>query len=870
MDETLRFGDFELCRRRRLLLRSGEVVALGARAFDLLAALGVRSDRVVPKHELLDIIWPGLVVEENNLQVQVSTLRKLLGPQAITTVPGRGYRFTAPLHNAGDGGPALTPPPIAAPLAGGLSIQQSPLIGREDELHQVTALLREHLFVTLVGAGGIGKTRLAQAVARQATEIGAPSACLVEMAPLADASLVDGAVLQALGLMPAAGRPVRAMLLDALCERRMLLVLDNCEHVIEAVAALVQALLDAAPGVCVLATSQEPLRLAREHLFRLEPLAVPSENDSNAVDDTARYGAVALFVLRARAADPRFALTAQNRTAVVEICRRLDGIALAIELAAARVPVLGVEGVRQRLGDMFKLLTTSTRNTLRRHQTLRAAMDWSHNLLTADEQSVFRRLSVFNGGFTLEAAQALASDSDATDGWAVIDHVAALVGKSLIVADAADTPRYRMLEPTRAYALERLERSGEMPSQLQRHAQVVLDLFERTVEQRFGEHGTLAGDSLLQRLVPELDNLRAAFYWALAEDSRAATAVALGAASFEVLRAALGLAPEIQDSLPKLKAKVDGRTPVVTAARFWHSLACLQFDRQISLDDALDACLLAEASYRSAGQRRGMYRAMVQRAWCLIGLGRTAEADALALEIERLEDPAWPGWVRALRANLDGERHLTAGRYAQYLSASVDWEALLPESGETYSRLVARTNQSSAHLLLHRFEDAAVLARTVVDDCKTNGFDGSLISYALIQLVGALAALGRIGEAQRALGDGVVYWRRDGKLWEASITSAKLLALLGRVADAIRLDGFRLAWCKEHGVVMQSFVETLRADLLAWCADQGVSTQDIARWTQEGCALDNAAVASIMQRAARGPAPASPATGAGSAQGGRD
>lgn len=300
-----------------------------------------------------------------------------------------------------------------------------------------------------------------------------------------------------------------------LAAQRVLLVLDNCEHLTDAVAEFVEVVCAAAPGVRVLATSQETLKTSDEHVYRLGSLAVPTRGGAEARE----IGAVSLFVARAEAVDPRFSLTPENTPAVVEICRRLDGIPLAIELAAARLPLLGVEGLRVRLDERFSVLTAGARTVLRRHQTLRATFEWSHGLLAPEQQTVFRRLGVFAGSFTLEAAQQVVEDG-AIDRWSALDHLGALVDKSLVLAEGDGIPRYRLLETARAYSLERLAEAGETPAMMRRHAEALLEqlnVFEREDEVLPARvEGWQAGAA-------ELDNLRAALVWAAAPGDRGVT-----------------------------------------------------------------------------------------------------------------------------------------------------------------------------------------------------------------------------------------------------------------------------------------------------------------------------------------------------------
>ena len=325
----------------------------------------------------------------------------------------------------------------------------------------------------------------------------------------------------------AGDRPTAAVLRSQLASQRALLVLDNCEHLADAVAALVDTVTAGASRVSILVTSQETLRAVDEHVYRLGPLAVPAAADTKTA---LQSGAVELFQARAQAVDPRFTLTAANLPAVVEICLRLDGIPLAIELAAARLPLLGVEGLRARLHERFNVLTGGARMVLRRHQTLRATLEWSHALLTRDEQTVFRRLAVFAGGFTLEAAQHVASD-EGIDPWIALDHLGALVDKSLVLAEGDPIPRYRMLETTRAYGLERLAEAGETQAALRRHAEAVLALLEPFETDDWQWRAT---GSTVPAARVELDNLRAALDWAdTAADGRELV-VALAGVSYSV------------------------------------------------------------------------------------------------------------------------------------------------------------------------------------------------------------------------------------------------------------------------------------------------------------------------------------------------
>ncbi|NRF71598.1 helix-turn-helix transcriptional regulator [Aquincola sp. S2] len=509
------FAPYRLLPSQRQLLSGDVLVKLGGRAFDLLLSLVERRDRVVSKHELMDLVWPGLFVEENNLQVQIVALRKLLGHPAIATVPGRGYRFTLPVTEEGA---------AAEPAQRGASAHAAAdtraltnlrpalpkLFGREQDLAALLGLLTRHRLVTVAGAAGIGKTRLAQAAAEACRAWARDGVWWIDLAPLAESSWLPGAVAAALGLRFESGTDPDAAALRELQERSALLVLDNAEHLLDGVAGFVARVLQAAPAVHILVTSQEPLHLEDERVLRPAPLSLPVGDDPAAMDAS---GAVALFVARAKEADRRFELSAANSAPVADVCRRLDGLPLAIELAAARLPLLGIEGLRDRLDQRFHVLTAGRRGGLRRHQTLRAALEWSHQLLSPVEQAVLRRLGVFVGGFTLEAAQHVAEDSG-IDRWDVLEHLGTLVDKSLVVAEGDAVLRYRLLETTRLFALERLIDSGEAPAVRALHREHFLQLAEAC--QRHLLHAD--GRSHFAVLDRERDNLLLALAWAPAGD----------------------------------------------------------------------------------------------------------------------------------------------------------------------------------------------------------------------------------------------------------------------------------------------------------------------------------------------------------------
>ena len=525
------FGPFRLLSARRLLLEGDKQVRLGGRAFDILTTLVERAGEVVGKEELIARAWPAMFVEEANLKIQVSALRRALGDgqgdnRYVVTVVGRGYNFVAPIRK--DEPPRASPSPTIAPAARhNLPFATTRMIGREEIVTTLVAQLSRRRLVTVVGPGGIGKTTVGLAVAERMIGAYEHGVWLVDLAPLRDPGLVPSAVATVLGLQIRTGDPLPALVV-ALRDNRILLMLDNCEHVIHAVAALAAVVLSGTSGVNILATSREPLRVPGEHVHRLGPLNTPEPSPGLTATEAAAFPAVQLFVERATAIVEDFALTDANAALVVAICRRLDGLPLAIEFAAPRVEALGVEGLATRLDDSLRrLLGAQRRAAMPRHRTMRAVVDWSYGLLSQDEQRFFRALGIFAGGFNVEAAAAVAMDA-ATTGADAIVRLADLVAKSLVVADASGTkPRFRLLDTTRAYAIEQLDANGERARLAHRHAEYYRDLFERA--EAVSEVRTAA--EWLAEYGPEIDNLRAGLDWAFSPGGDGSIGVALATAA---------------------------------------------------------------------------------------------------------------------------------------------------------------------------------------------------------------------------------------------------------------------------------------------------------------------------------------------------
>ena len=505
-----RFGPFLLVPARRLLLQGEEPVRLGSRAIDILIALAERAGEVVSKEALMQRVWPHSVVEETGLRVHIAALRKALGEgrsgvRFIANVPMRGYCLAAPitvLHGAAPAG-------VQAPAADGAAPVPAPLtrvIGRDDAIEGLAAAASGRRLVTLVGPGGMGKTTVALATVERLRSHFADGVRFVDLGALAQGSLVASAAATALGV-PVRTEDVLRDLVGWMSGRSVLLILDNCEHLVADAAAFVEALLAGAPHVHVLATSREPLRARGEWVQRLGSLTSPPADARMAYADAMAYPAFELFVERASASIDGIAFSDDDVVPIASVCLRLDGMPLAIELVAAQLGFYGLGGLLDKLDDHLSLPTLGHRTALPRHQTLRATLEWSYHLCSAAERRVLRRLSVFRERFTLAAADKVAREPDESAAKAIMG----LVHKSLVVADASEYPvHYRLLETTRSFGRELLAASYDLQEINRRHCTNCLD----EVALAAADIDVLLPARWRERHSRKVDDLRSAMAWA--------------------------------------------------------------------------------------------------------------------------------------------------------------------------------------------------------------------------------------------------------------------------------------------------------------------------------------------------------------------
>ncbi len=689
MREDYQFGPFRLLVDQRVLSVHGIPISLGQRAFDILSVLVSRHGHLVTKDELMDEVWPGVSVEENNIQVHISALRKVLGTDGdpkryLVTVPGRGYRFVAPVktESADHSAPStasVTEQTAAAPgmvgsQRGGnnLPSQLTSFIGRESDVAEIKAGLSNCRLVTLTGAGGVGKTRLAIEVGRTLLERYPDGVWFVELAPLADAQLIAPTIGAILGIGQGASSAPGTALATALRTKQLLLILDNCEHVIEQAARMAEALTRVCGQMTILATSRERLAIAGEIVIQVRSLPTPQASASLSATGACEYSAVRLFVERANALGVGLILNDTNAGVIGSICRELDGIPLAIELAVPRLRVFSVGELARGLEQRFRMLTGGNRTALPRQQTLYALIDWSYALLNGAEKLLLTRLAVFSGSALQSSITAVVAGTIIAPEQ-VGDLLLSLAEKSLVYPDPVGTEtRYRLLESTRHFAAEKLGPAADIR---RRHAEHFVDRFSVAT----AEWESTPTQQWIVRYEPDLDNLRGALEWAFGESGDLSLGLSLVGHS-HVLWAELGLVQEHRRWVDQALGNVCNVTPPEVMARLlsWQAGDVREIDDPIDYEEAMRAVKL----YRKAGEGFQEGRVLLRAGTSRLS-DRSGEAEALLRKAQALLRPFGPTKTLAKCLSALASARLFAADIAKAQKLHNEAIHVLHELGET-------------------------------------------------------------------------------------------------------------------------------------------------------------------------------------------
>jgi predicted ATPase/transcriptional regulator with XRE-family HTH domain len=722
-----------------------------------------------------------------------------------------------------------------------LPAQMSSLVGRDEMVSEVGSLLATHRMVSLVGSGGVGKTRAAVQVAENVVGGWRDGVWFVGLAPLRDPALVAGTVAGVIGMQERGEGPVLQSMVAALRRQHLLLVLDNCEHVLGGAAVVADAILRGCPHVHILATSRERLGVAGEHVYRTPSLAVPpalaalSAGEPVSANEALRYAAVALFVERARAVTD-FDFCDADAPSVSEICRRLDGIPLAIELAAARVNVLDPATLLRRLDDRFHILTGGERAALPRQQTMRAAVDWSHDLLSEAERVVFRRLGIFAGGWTLESAEAVCADEFlvADD---VFDALSSLVEKSLVLRESSQVAtRYRFLETTRVYALENLDASGDRQSVARRHAEWIAAFLEQASDASL----LLATSRWLPLVEQEMDNARIAVEWALSAEGDVVIACRIAG---NPPRRTATLDGERRRWVETALARLGETEHPTIAARLWLTLSNLSYATH-----NLDAAQRAGALFEDLGDPVWLAVSLTSLVQGLICAGRFPEAASAihrALEILReLRMTRSPPFARALARQ--GEVFLSLGRYSEARDLLIESVALSDRLGDGYASYFARFTLAHLEFVEGNASRTLALLQQCTDIAEREG-SPFLVGLARANVADSQLALGDLDEAQAAEREALSFALR--MQWPLQIlggihTFAIIATRRGDARCAARLRGYVMERSRVEGYQLEpAFQRT--DEILVVALREHLTEAEIQSLGAEGSRLDEDEAADI-------------------------
>jgi predicted ATPase/transcriptional regulator with XRE-family HTH domain len=808
-----------LLRRHRLAAGlSQEVLAERARMSSVGIGALERGIRQSPYRETVALLAKGLGLSP--------TATAELEAAAERPRPPSKPRVHAPAFSAND----VAPLRLAAPAPNNLPLQLTSFVGRQTEVAEIAALLDTHRLVTIVGSGGIGKTRASLQVAAQRLDGWSDGVWFIELAPLTNGDYLPTTVAQVLSISPAMEDPV-AELVRSLSGKQALLVFDNCEHILEPAARLVSTILRACPRVKVIASSRQALGIVAEATYRIPSLDLPPEED---VEDlpaavAMQFAAIALFCERARAIDKNFVLTDETAPNVAGICRRLDGIPLAIELAASRVNILSPRQLRERLDEKLRLLTGGSRDVLPRHRTLRALIDWSHDLLDERERALFRRLGIFRKGFSLEGAVAVGSSQDLAE-LDAFDALASLVDKSLVLAEPnGDSLRYRLLESTRAYACEKLSDSGDGDPVADRHLRHLCSSF---AELRQREEKTTRGAELDAALAAQLEDVRSALDRAL-EWERVSSGGAL-LADIGSAWNSLGLINEGITRNEMFLAVVPHDNPLLRA-RLSSALSELLEDA-VLWARALEAAAQAVADGRASGDGTVLAFALAVFARANVRLGRFDDAEKALTEAEAIR-----GAPASVRARFLWARALVSFRTGDFDAGARFCEQQLNEQralGNVRGEQVALMNLAENEYSRGHTQRAIALARENLPGFR-RGADKECLAALLCNLAAYLAAAGDLAGAVETACESIALLaiRNPGHTHIAAAIEviALVRALKGDLAWAATLEGYVAAALQRIGCEREP-TETVTHQRLMTLLRDGLAPDELTRRTAEGAA----------------------------------
>jgi predicted ATPase/DNA-binding winged helix-turn-helix (wHTH) protein len=838
---AFRFAGFQLVPARELLLDGDKPVRIGSRALRILSVLVERAGELVGKTELIELVWPDTYVDEGNLKVHIAALRRILGDadgRYIANIPGRGYRFIAEvsrLEISEDRSSTPTKPSTYVPAL------LTRVIGREQAIDDVQKLLSEHRFVTVTGAGGIGKTTVGIAVAERLASVVKDQTCFVELAAVPDSVLLVGVMASALGVRTTPSDSIAAIV-DLIGAKEMLLVIDNCEHVVQRMAEIAETLLSRIPSLKILATSREPLHARGEHVYRLAALGFPAENASLDAKTALGYPAIELFVERARSSTESLVFRDEDVAPAVQICRQLDGLPLALELAAARIGNFGFARLADRLDDRFSVLTRGLRTAMPRQKTLRATLDWSFELLTGREQVLLSRCGIFADAFTLETAAAVCLEPNESR-QTLLDDFSSLADKSMLMVDtSADPVRYYLLESTKSYALEHLRTSCQFDIISLRRAQAMLELFTWARRQ-----WTLqTARDWLQTLRHSIGDVRASLDWAFAESRN----VELG--SLLILEASqlwvgLGLIPEFFENAERALTALaeysdhDKQIELRLSTAVGHAI----YEMGVRPDLRPTMMRSFESAFRLAkelGDAELEFRALISQSIGQVALGEYQATKPLAerflelgRKLPRTDIELVYNRSRAVGLMLMGE-NIEAAQYVEAAlnDPAIQTRASLLQEGFDFDPLIFTLNVQARLLWMRGFPRQALeVVRNIIDESLALGHLPSYTNALQVSVMtipiwyGDAAFLA--GQFERFIRYGEEHNLDYRKVWRQIIalgtdcrtedwSFAKARQVLSDLNTTLNNYGHETFASFHPGFVLSHMIERVREGKSGWCA----------------------------------------------------